>query len=103
MKIPNEPLGATPKWRAAALAAGLTCRCRRGECGKTHSATGGVCDQRLAEYSGVRLHLVTDAAHGEVVVCSDCFDGRRTIANRAARKAADARREAYALFDIPAD
>ena len=96
MKIPNEPLGATPQWRTAVLAANLTCQCRRNECGKAHSATGGVCDQKMRELFGVRLHLV-ESERGQIVVCSDCFDGRRTIANRKAKAAAEDRLEAYAL------
>lgn len=95
--IPNEPLGATDAWRTAVLRADLTCQCRYRECGKAHSASGGECDQTLTTYGGVRLHLIETIERGPIVVCGDCFDGRRRIANRTARLDAEDRLEAYAL------
>jgi hypothetical protein len=56
--IPGEPIGATAAWRAAVRAAGFTCQCTYGQCGRKHSRSGGECDKTMTATSRVRLYLV---------------------------------------------
>jgi hypothetical protein len=59
--IPNEPIGATPAWRAAALAADL--QCEYVACSRTQQ---GRCAHTLR--AGYRLYLAQDGH----VYCEDC-------------------------------
>lgn len=102
--IPGEPIGATVQWRAAVRAARSTCQCKAPECGRKHSRSGGRCDRRMTATSGVRLYLVQRGGGPQsMVVCEECYDGRRTIANRAAKAEAEDRAELFALPGLGLD